>query len=537
MGDNLPLLRVLKAAAAIAGCCSALLAGQASAAQANAAPVKALSDQDAAAYASAFKSAAQGDFVSAEKATADVTDKSLVGYIELQKLTWRDANASYAALKGWLSQYADLPGADHVFQMALRRKPFGVRPPAPPTMLVSQGQTDFLPPPSRKGLAAREAYYSGEVARAHRLALVSGEHWIAGLAAFRAKSYGEAMAQFQDVAHQSGADEWLRAGGAWWAARSAIADGQPELAPDLLALAAGSPSTFYGMLAERQLGLEPGADPDAYALEQAGFDAEPKAGLIKATYSSLDSAELAPFLRDQPRARRAAALAQIGRIQEAGQELRAGFNAATTDVERRMWTTLALQLNSTIQVQQRRGHGFNPDDFPTPALAPAGGFTLDKALVYAVVRQESRFNAFAISGKGAMGLMQVTPQTALTVTGDDRITADPLGLFDAPTNLRVGQDYLDMLLRRAAGGDVMKALAAYNAGPGVLLRTQQAVGSDDPLLLMESMPAGQTRVYVETVMASYWIYRRMFGEGERAQDALAGSFATADAAPGTKPAP
>ena len=56
---------------------------------------------------------------------------------------------------------------------------------------------------------------------------------------------------------------------------------------------------------------------------------------------------------------------------------------------------------------------------------------------------------------------------------------------------------------------------------------QQAIGSDDPLLLMESMPAGQTRVYVENVMASYWIYRRMFGEGERAQDALAGSWATA----------
>ena len=59
---------------------------------------------------------------------------------------------------------------------------------------------------------------------------------------------------------------------------------------------------------------------------------------------------------------------------------------------------------------------------------------------------------------------------------------------------------------------------------------EQAVGSDDPLMLMESMPAGQTRVYVENVMASYWIYRRMFGEGGRAQDPLPGSIATADLA-------
>ena len=202
-----------------------------------------------------------------------------------------------------------------------------------------------------------------------------------------------------------------------------------------------------------------------------------------------------------------------------------------------MWSTLALALNSSVAVQQRRGRGFNPDDFPTPALAPEGGFTLDKALVYAVVRQESRFNAFAISGKGAMGLMQVTPATAITVTGDDRISADPLGLFDASTNLRVGQDYLDMLLKKAAGGDVVKALAAYNAGPGVLLRTQAQLGTDDPLLLMESMPAGQTRVYVETVMASYWIYRRMFGEHDTVDAPPPGLGQMAWAAPPATPSP
>jgi soluble lytic murein transglycosylase-like protein len=523
LGENLPRLRTLRAAGAVAVCALGLIAGAA-----RAAPVKTLSDADAAAYSAAFHAAAQGDFAGAEKAAADVSDKSLVGYLQLQKLTWRETSASYAALKGWLAKYADLPGADRVFQLALKRKPRGASPPAPPTVMIGQGQTDFLPPPSAKGLAAREAYYSGDLKRARRLAMASGERWIAGLAAFRSRDYGDALAQFQAMAHQPGVDDWLKSGAAYWAARAAISNGQPELAPDLLTLAASSPATFYGMLAERQLGLEPGADPDAYALEQAGFDPAPSAGVIKAGYSSLDATGLSQFLQDQPRARRAAALAQVGMMQQAGQELRAGLAAAGSDFERRMWTTLALQLNSSVQVQRRRAHGFDPDDFPTPALAPAGGFTLDKALVYAIVRQETRFNTFAVSTRGAMGLMQVTPDTALTVTGDTRITADPLGLFDAATNLRVGQDYFDMLLKRAAGGDVIKALAAYNAGPGVLLRTEQTVGSDDPLLLMESMPAGQTRVYVENVMASYWIYRRMFGEGGRAQDPLPGSAATAD---------
>jgi hypothetical protein len=216
LGETLPLLRKLKALGAIAACCSALIAGGA-----GAQPLKALSDDDAAAYASAFRAAAQGDFASADRAAADVTDKSLVGYLQLQRLTWRDASASYGALKAWLAKYADLPGADRVFQLALRHKPLGAKAPDPPTVLVQTVQTDFLPPPSRTGLEARDAYYSGDLRRAHRLAQASGEHWIAGLVAFRSRDYGAAMAEFQAVAHQAGADEWLRAGGAYWAARSA----------------------------------------------------------------------------------------------------------------------------------------------------------------------------------------------------------------------------------------------------------------------------------------------------------------------------
>ncbi len=69
-----------------------------------------------------------------------------------------------------------------------------------------------------------------------------------------------------------------RKSGAYWAARAAIAGGQPELAPDFLSMAARSPQTFYGMIAERQLGLDPGADPQAYVLAQAGSQFQP--GLI-----------------------------------------------------------------------------------------------------------------------------------------------------------------------------------------------------------------------------------------------------------------
>jgi len=175
--------------------------------------------------------------------------------------------------------------------------------------------------------------------------------------------------------------------------------------------------------------------------------------------------------------------------------------------------TLAAQSRS------RRNSGFDPNDYPTPDIQPDGGFVLDKALVFAVIRQESRFNPYAVSGAGAMGLMQLTPATAVTVTGDDRIS--PLELFDAPTNLKIGQANLIRLIDGAAHGDMLRALAAYDSGPGGLQKALARVGDGDPLMLMESLPYGETRAYVERVMANYWIYRRMFGEQNRSVDALA----------------
>ncbi len=136
-----------------------------------------------------------------------------------------------------------------------------------------------------------------------------------------------------------------------------------------------------------------------------------------------------------------------------------------------------------------------------------------------MVRQETRFNAYAVSPKGAMGLMQITPDTAVTVTGDHSIS--PIDLFDAPTNLKIGQANLNNLINGPARGDFLRALAAYNSGPGGLQKAVSRISDGDPLMFMESFPYGETRAYVEKVMANYWIYRRMFGEPCNSIDAMA----------------
>ena len=121
---------------------------------------------------------------------------------------------------------------------------------------------------------------------------------------------------------------------------------------------------------------------------------------------------------------------------------------------------------------------------------------LDPALVRAVVAVESAFDPRAVSDKGAIGLMQILPDTGerYGVRADaKRSTSDKL--LDPATNLHVGTRYLRDLLARF-GNDLSLALAAYNAGEGAIATHANRVP-----------PFAETRDYVRLVRAIYAIYR------------------------------
>lgn len=326
------------------------------------------------------------------------------------------------------------------------------------------------------GFEARDAYYSGEVDKAYFMALEAGERWVAGLAAYRLQNYQAAFDLFTQVAlDPAEGDVWLKSGAAFWAARAAAANGQADAESFWLRSAAATPWTFYGLVAEAKLGIAPRAvfaatvlPPDVRLAEAA----DPLAALIRVSTAPVASA-LDQF----------AAMAPI------------------SDVA-----------------------GFNPSAYPAPDLSPLGGFTVDPALVYAIVRQESRFNAAARSPAGARGMMQLMPATAAEVAGDPNLRRrnGQAQLNNAELNLKLGQDYVNQLANALVGDDLFRVIAAYNGGPGAVTKTIDRVGWDaDPFLFIESLPARETRDYVEKVMANYWLYRRQFGQDTPSLTALA----------------
>ncbi|MFT3955966.1 MAG: lytic transglycosylase domain-containing protein [Piscinibacter sp.] len=117
---------------------------------------------------------------------------------------------------------------------------------------------------------------------------------------------------------------------------------------------------------------------------------------------------------------------------------------------------------------------------------------VDEELLKAVIAVESGFNAKAVSPRGAVGLMQITPVTAdRYALPDERREPAARRLLDPRTNVHTGARMLADLMRRFGGIDV--ALAAWNAGEGTVRRH----GGTLP-------PIAETRAHVQLVLELYW---------------------------------
>ena len=153
--------------------------------------------------------------------------------------------------------------------------------------------------------------------------------------------------------------------------------------------------------------------------------------------------------------------------------------------------------------------------FPWPNRAlveqEAKEFDLDPYLVAALIRQESAFDAAAMSRSGARGMMQLMPATArglarqLKVEWSNRL----LGVADA--NIHLGSAHLATMLRQY-DDELVPALAAYNAGGSRVRRWLRLPGAGDWFSFIERIPFSETRGYVQTLLRNRALYAGLYGE-------------------------
>jgi soluble lytic murein transglycosylase len=137
-------------------------------------------------------------------------------------------------------------------------------------------------------------------------------------------------------------------------------------------------------------------------------------------------------------------------------------------------------------------------------------YDLDPALVAAVIYAESRFDEHARSTQGAVGLMQVLPETAEQIADESGgVTFTTADLEDPRVNVRYGSYYLRQALD-AYDGDLRAAVASYNAGMGAVAEWRSQ--GDGGRLRLSDIRYPETRAYVEKVLEARRVYRGTYGD-------------------------
>ena len=151
-----------------------------------------------------------------------------------------------------------------------------------------------------------------------------------------------------------------------------------------------------------------------------------------------------------------------------------------------------------------------PRPYMETVLAAAAEFDVDPMLIWAVMREESRFDPDALSSANARGLMQFIPSTQDWVAEILALSLAPGDAYVPETSIRMGAWLMNFLLNYF-DGDVELAVMAYNAGAGSV-----EYWRDDPMVtnrddLLRWIGYSETRLYLKRVALSYEIYRSLYG--------------------------
>ena len=223
------------------------------------------------------------------------------------------------------------------------------------------------------------------------------------------------------------------------------------------------------------------------------------------------------------------ALSRVVRLKDVGMDVEAGFENdrlfrdAMANPTRMIATAHALagtdQASRSIALGRRALDeiGHSPENyrlyFPVmereTLISSSKENGLDPVLVAALIRQESNFNPLATSPAGARGLMQLMPAVGKGLADAKGIGPwDPDLLYQPATNIKLGTAHLSGLVRKYP--EVVKVLAAYNAGESRVEKWSTKTGAADPEVFTERIPFVETRDYVRTVLRNRAYYQALY---------------------------
>lgn len=480
----------------------------------------------------------------------------LMGHLVAERILHPRTKTPYADMQEWLGKYNDHPQSRVIYQLANRRKVEGETHDRPAIGRVSSiakysdpdeelksmkssGRSakasrartqklrqlgsyrkqryynaaiaEYMKPATRKLLGedtynnvtlrlAQQLLNEGFFPRATKLAqhvFDTSERkqpdalWIIGFAAYQEGDLERAAATFRQMAYTVPQQSTQYARAAFWAAYSYDQLKRSSMARVFYNMAAQQPISYYGMLAHQRMG------------ERLPFTWD------KPTPDPNHTVEL---LKDEG-IRRTIALVQIGEYGLAQDELKSSYSRIPYGMDESLLSfALELQLPAVSLTLARNLHERNQTYlvglFPEPGWMPQEGFKVDKSLLFSIIRQESAFAPDVKSYAGARGLMQVMPNTARHIRDMQRkqrfATSD---LYKPSVNMSLGQDYIEHLAE-VFDGNLIKMIAAYNAGPGNVAKwKEKGLHKEEPLIFVERIPFEETRKYVMAVLSNLWVYR------------------------------
>lgn len=291
----------------------------------------------------------------------------------------------------------------------------------------------------------------------------------------------------------------------YWTGRAFAALGQTARAAEIFrAIATTDTVDFYSRHAAARLGPTPADEP----------------------------AETEPVVREvwprDPRLERARALSDLGLDLMAQDELdaqsgqadpraatalrglvlaRLGQRRESLPTLRRAFPDLATARQATVPEEALRL--YYPLDYAEPVRAVAQAQGLPPALVFAIIHQESGFDADAVSHAGARGLMQLMNATGRELARRMGLPYTRSKLTDPEFSVRLGATYFRQLLGMF-DGKLELALASYNGGPGRILRLWRSSGHDDLDSFVEGLRPEETKNYVKRILVISDSYRQLY---------------------------